>query len=127
MGDGTLDWFVVRRERTIRHRPKRHEQPAHALRIHDERTHVVFGIGISLEVRHVIAGPLAGGLIKPDLFAAGVPGLAFQVAGSAVVKYATVCRPRPTPVGMYAEARRILRVPPLGVRTTVRPGTAIQP
>ncbi len=127
VGDRALRWFVVLRERTIRHGTEGHEQPAQALRVHDERAHVVLGIGISLEIRHVIAGPFACSFIEPNLLAAGVPGLAFQIAGSTIVEYAPVCRPRPAPVGMDAETRRILRITTLGVRTSIRPGTAVQP
>ena len=47
-------------ERTVSQRSQRHKQAADAFRIHDERSHVVLGIGIGLEVRHVIARPLAG-------------------------------------------------------------------
>src|SRR5215831_20890868 len=73
-----FDGLVMLREGTVRHWGQRNKEAADALRVHDEWTHVVFGIGISLEVGHVIACPLPGSFIEPDLFAAGIPRLAIQ-------------------------------------------------
>src|SRR5208337_1729715 len=40
---------------------------------------------------------------------------------------APVCRPRPCPVGMDPQARRILRTAPRKLRSRLRPGPAINP
>src|SRR5438128_9821876 len=70
---------------------------------------MVRGLRVGLEVRHVIADPAAGCGVPPDLPPGFVPRLAVPVARSAVVEDATVRRPRPRPVWIDAEARRILR------------------
>ena len=41
--DRALDWFVVFGERTVRHRAQGHKYASHALRIHNERSHVILG------------------------------------------------------------------------------------
>src|SRR5712671_3342461 len=93
----TFDRLVMFGERTVSHARQWHKEPAHSFRVHDEGTHVVFRIGIGFEVRHIIARPLAGGFIEPDMFAAGIPRLAFEVAGSTIVEYAAIHWPRPGP------------------------------
>jgi len=56
---------------------------ADALRIHDERAHVVAGFRIRLEVWHVVADPLLRRFIPPDLFPEH-PTVSQQVAHAVV-------------------------------------------
>ena len=105
--DGALDGLVVLREGTVGHRAERHEDAPHALRIHDERAHVLFWLGVGLEVGNVIAHPLLRGFVPPDLLACRIPRLAREIARGAVVQHAPICRPRPCPVRIDSQARRI--------------------
>src|SRR5437763_6149 len=45
-------------ERTISHARQRDKEPAHSFRVHDERAHMIFGVGIGLEIRNIIPCPL---------------------------------------------------------------------
>src|SRR5258707_7282553 len=114
-------------KRTISHARQRDKEPANSFRVHDERAHVIFGVGIGLEIRNIIPRPLASGFIEPDLFAAGIPGLAVEIAGSTVIEHAAIHWPGPAPSGMNTQTITICRIAALGVRDRVRPGTAIQP
>src|SRR5688572_25543175 len=96
------------RKRTIGEGRKRSEDATHAFRIHDERPHVVLGIGINLEIRHVVADPFLLLLVPPNLSAFRVPWLARWITRSAVVHDTPVRGPRPTPVWIDSESRRIL-------------------
>ena len=71
-----LDGLVVLGEGPVGHRAQRNEDAADAFRIHDERAHVVLRLGVGLEVGNVIAHPLLGGFVPPDLLARRVPRLA---------------------------------------------------
>ncbi len=44
IGDRAFEGLVMFRERTVGHSGQRHEYPARALGVHDERAHVVFGL-----------------------------------------------------------------------------------
>ena len=60
--DRTFDRFVEFRERPIRQRAKRYKETPHTLRVHDERSHVIFRSRIGLEVGNIVADP---GLFAP--------------------------------------------------------------
>src|SRR6202034_4855941 len=98
-----------------------------ALRIHNEGSHVIFGMGVGLEVRHVIASPLSRRFVPPDLLAINIPGLPRDVARSSIVKHAPVGRPRPRPVWENSHTRRVLRASPLDLRSGLGPRTGINP
>src|ERR1700738_3300275 len=103
----TFDRFVVFGERSIGKSPERPKDSPYALRIHDERTHVIFGLGIDLEVHPVVANPFLLLFVPPDLFSRWIPGLAVDVARCAIVEDAAIRRPRPAPSRMHTQARRI--------------------
>ena len=86
-------WLVVLRERAIGHSRQRDKETACAFGRHDERSHVIFRMGVYLEVRDIVAHPSLLGIVPLDLGAVGIPGLAVQIAGSAVVEDTAVCRP----------------------------------
>jgi hypothetical protein len=67
VGQRTFGWFVELRERTVRKRRQRPEQPADSFRVHDERAHVILWVGICLKVRHIVPHPLLLVLVPPDL------------------------------------------------------------
>src|SRR5260370_38194007 len=115
--DRAFNRFVVLGKRTISYSRQRNKEQSHAFRVHDERPHVVLRIGISLEIGHVVAHPLSRGLIPPNLFAGGIPWLAAHIARSAVVHHASIHWPRPGPVGVDTQTRRIVRTAALGVGT----------
>src|ERR1700676_4543995 len=98
----TLDRFIVFGERSIRKGPKRAKDSPYAFRIHDERAHVIFGLGIDLEVRYIISDPFLQAFVPPDLLARGIPGLAVRVARRAVIEHAPIRRPGPAPSRMHA-------------------------
>src|SRR6267378_2051548 len=101
--DRTFDRFVMFGERPIGKGGERPKDSSHALRIHDERTHVIFRLGIDLEVHHVVADPFLLLFVPPDLLSRWIPRLAVRVARRAVVKYAAIRRPGPAPARMYAQ------------------------
>src|SRR5208282_264696 len=61
-------------------------------------------VRIDFEIRHVVAHPFLRVLVPPDLTARGIPGLAIDVAGRAIVKHAAIGGPRPAPCRMDAHA-----------------------
>ena len=85
--------LVVLREGTIGHSRQRDKETAGAFGRHDEWPHVIFRMGVYFEVRHIVAYPPLLGIVPLDLGAVGIPGLAVQIAGSAVVEDAAVRRP----------------------------------
>ena len=89
----TLDGLVVLGERTVGQSAERHENASHALRIHDERAHVLFGLRVGFEIGNVVTYPLLRRLVPPDLLARGVVGFAGEIAGRAVVEHAAIGRP----------------------------------
>src|SRR2546429_4863287 len=103
----TFDWLVVFRERSIGEGSKRGKDPPDAFRIHNERAHMILGLGVDLEVRHVVAHPFLRAFVPPDLATRWIPGLAVGIARCAIVKHAAICRPGPTPSRMQSEIRRI--------------------
>src|SRR4029077_9242415 len=103
------------------------EEAPDAVRVHDERSQVLVGTGVRLEVGDVVAGPLPGGLVPPHLPPVGIPGLAGRIARGAVVEHAAVGRPRPGPAGIDAEAGRGLRPPARELRAGFGPGPAVDP
>ena len=124
IGDRAFDRLVVFGKRPVRERGERREDAAHALRIHDERPHVIRRVRIGFEVGNVIADPLLLRLVPPDLSAVGIPGLAGRIARGAVVHHAAIRRPRPRPVRINAEAGRIVRAAALHLRAGFGPRTA---
>ncbi len=125
--DGTFERLVMLGERTVGHAGQGYEQPADAFRIHDERTHVILGRRVGLEIRHVVADPALLRFVPPYLPPVVIPRLAVHVARRAVVHHAAVHRPGPAPVGINAEPRRIVRAAALHQRAGLGPGTAVQP
>jgi hypothetical protein len=110
VGDRGLLRLVVRGQRPVNHALGR-EQPALAVRLHDER--VVAGEGgraaeiwvgaaarsaVEHEVGHVVADPAALLLVPPDPFLPFAPWLAVQVGRRPVVQDPPVGRPRPAPL-----------------------------
>src|ERR1041384_5569618 len=85
------------------------EQPSDAFRIHDERAHVFLGCRIGFEIRHIVTAPALLRLIPPDLPTVSVPRFAGGIAGSPIVEYAPVGRPRPSPIRIEGDPRGILR------------------
>ncbi len=108
--DRRLGRFVVGGQRPV-DQPGRHVQPALAVALHDERVvagqrgrpagarrrAIVRRLGL-LEVGHVVAGPLAGLGVPPDVGLALAPRPSLGVGGRAVVEHASVGRPRPAPL-----------------------------
>src|ERR1700730_781058 len=125
--DRTLDWFVVLREWSISKSCQRTKYATDALRVHDEGPHVVFRIGIHLEIGYIVSNPSLLRLIPPDLPAARIPGLAFHVAGRGVVKHAAVGRPRPGPVWINSQPRRIFRSASCELWSGFSPASGIDP
>ena len=87
------------------------EQPAFPVAVHDERPVAGDGVHpscilvravrrrlVSLEVRYVVAGPLAPLLVPPDVLLAFAPGFSFRVGRGPVVEDSSVHRPRPAPL-----------------------------
>ncbi len=107
--DRRLERLVVLGERAVRHLV-RAEQPAHALRVHDERLRSSSGWRVRPDVGDVVADPLRPG--PPDQLPLRVPGLAGRIAGGAVVEDAAVRRPREAPARVDPEAARVRRVAP---------------
>src|SRR5713226_525153 len=103
----TFDRFVEFGERSIGKGRERAKDSPYAFRIHDERDHVIFRLGIDLEVGHVVANPLLQVCVPPDLFSRWIPGLAVHVARRAIVEDAAIRRPGPAPSRMYTQTRRI--------------------
>src|SRR6202023_605087 len=102
----TFDRFVVFRERSIGKGPERRKDSPYALRVHDERAHVIFWLGIDLEVHHVVADPFLLLFVPPDLFSRWIPGLAVNVGRRAIVNDAAIRRPGPAPSRMHTQTRR---------------------
>src|ERR1700756_1515078 len=102
--DWALKGFVMLREWAVAHGAERHEKAPHPFWVHDEGSHVVLGCGIHLEIGNVIAHPGLLCLVPPDLAARGIPGLAIEIAGGAIVHDAAIRRPGPGPVGIYTKA-----------------------
>src|SRR2546427_5233275 len=138
--------LVVRRERPV-HEARRHEQPALAVRPHDEGLRpgegieadaVRFGLRVRrlrrTEVRDVVAHPLSLGYrllglrigrvherrVPPDPALALAPGVALQVGRRAVVHDAAVGGPRPPP--LQVRPRYAPRVPLPPRRPVLVPG-----
>ena len=107
--DRTLDRLVMFRERAVGYRPNGHEQTSHALRIHDERPHVVFGLRVRLEVGYIVADPFLCRFVPPNLLPRRIPGLSVEVARRAVVQHTAVSRPGKRPIWIDAEAGGIFR------------------
>src|ERR1700719_1548224 len=103
----TFDRFVVLGERSIGKGRERRKDSTYALRVHDERAHVIFWLGIDLEVRHVVADPFLLFFVPPDLFSRWIPGLAVNVTRRAIVEDAAIRRPGPAPSRMHTQTRRI--------------------
>src|SRR5258708_40226110 len=60
-----LDWFVILWEWSIGKSGERTKDPADSFSRHDERSHVVFGSRVRLDVRDVVAHPTLQCLIPP--------------------------------------------------------------
>src|SRR5579859_4285789 len=127
IGDRALGRFIVLRERAIGHGSDWYKQSSDSFRVHDEWSHVSLRIGVGLEIRHVVANPFLLGLAPPDLLTIRIPRLAVQIAGGTVVKYSPVHRPRPPPVRVNPETRRIFRSSALEDRKSVGPRSAVEP
>ncbi len=65
--------------------------------------------------------------VPPDLRAIGIPRLAGEIARRAVVQHAAIHRPGPGPVGINAQARRIVGAAALHQRARFGPGAAKKP
>src|SRR5882762_4100496 len=92
---------------SVLHSSQRHEQTSDAFGVHDERAHVIFGSGIHFEIGNVVAHPALLSFVPPNLATRRIPGLAVDVARGAVVENAAIRRPRPSPIGINAEAGRV--------------------
>ena len=99
-----LEGLVVHRQGTLRH-TRGSEEPGHAFWVHDEGHDQLIRLGVHAHVRHVVAAPLVPQPLDDDTV--GVPGLASQVAGGAVVDDAAVGRPGITPVEGLAQTARV--------------------
>src|ERR1700694_2625659 len=108
----TLDRFVVFRERSIGKGSERPKNSPYALRIHDERAHVIFGLGIGLEGWHGVAHPFLRAFVPPDLLPRRIPGFAIEIAGRAVVQHPAVGRPGESPIWIDAQPRGVFRAAP---------------
>src|SRR6266481_9529282 len=111
----TFNWFIVFRERSIGKGRKRTKYSPYALWVHDERAHVIFRLGIDLEVGHVVANPFLLAFVPPDLFSRWIPGLAVHIERRAIVEHAAIRRPGPAPSRMHTHARRIGGIAPRGL------------
>src|SRR3984893_4675149 len=94
-------------ERSVGKRRERAKDSSYALRIHDERAHMIFRLGVDLEVGHVVANPFLLAFVPPDLFSRWIPGLAVHIARGAIVEDAAIRRPGPAPSRMHTQTRRI--------------------
>src|SRR6267378_2887203 len=94
----TLKGLVVFGEGSVGEGAKRPEDSSDAFGIHDEGPHVFLGGRVCLEIWNVVSHPRLGGFTPPDLLPVGVPRLSIGITGCAVVKNATIRRPRPRPV-----------------------------
>src|SRR6202521_434365 len=97
--DRALGRFVVFGERSIGKGRERPKDSPYALRIHNERAHVIFGLGIDLEVHHIVANPFLLVFVPPDLFSGWIPGIASHIARRAIVEDPAIRRPGPPPSG----------------------------
>src|SRR3982074_2625087 len=127
IGDWAFERFIVFGERSVGKSSQRAEYSANALRIHDERAHVIPRGRICLEVGNVIAHPAVRGLVPPDLFAVGIPRLARKIARGAAIQNATVRRPRPCPILIEPQTRWIIRAATGELRSCLRPTSGIDP
>ena len=110
-----LNRFVEFGERSIGKSCQRRKQSSYALRIHDERAHVIFRFGIDLEIGYVVANPFLLAFVPPDLFSRRIPGLAVHIARRAIVEHAAIRRPGPAPSQMQTQTRRVRRIAPRGL------------
>src|ERR1700693_5920540 len=83
--DGAFHRLIKFRERSVGKRSERTKDSANTFGIHDEWAHVVAGLGVGLEVRHIVAGPFLSGIVPPHLPAGRIKRFAIQIAGSAIV------------------------------------------
>src|SRR5262249_6428476 len=125
--DRAFDRLVMLGEWPVSERRQRREDASDAFGIHDEGAHVILRRGVRFEVWDVDAEPLLLRLAPPDLPARGVPRLGPGLTRCAIVEYAPVRGPRPRPVRIHAEPRRILRAPALHHRAGLRPRPAVDP
>src|SRR5688572_22815170 len=95
------------RKWTIGKRRERTKNAADAFRIHNKWSHVVFWVRIRFEIRNIVADPFLLRLAPPDLAPFDVPRFSVSVARGAVVHDASICRPRPSPIWINAQTRRI--------------------
>src|SRR5262249_8044259 len=109
--------LIMFREWAFGKRTKRCKQPRDSFRIHDEWTHVILRLGVRFEVGNVVPHPSPCGFAPPNLTARRVPGFTRWITGSAVVHNATIRWPRPSPILIDSEARRIFCAPSLHLRT----------
>src|SRR5216684_5697963 len=123
----TLSRFVMFGEGSIGKSGERPKDSSYALRIHDERTHVILGLGIDLEVHHVVADPFLLLFVPPNLLSRWIPRLAVHVAGRAIVKHAAVRRPGPAPARMYAQIRGVRRIAPCCLISRFGEGAGVNP
>ena len=94
----TFDGFVMFGEGSIGERGQRRKDPSNAFWIHDERAHVVLGIRVRFEIRHVVSLPKLCRLVPPNLLARRIVRLSRGIARSPVVQHPAIRRPRPRPV-----------------------------
>ena len=111
----TFDRLVKFGERAVGEGCERPEDSADAFGIHDEWAHVIFRLGVGLEIGNVVASPFLRGFVPPHLFSCGIERFAVEVAGRAIVKDAAIRRPGQTPVRMHTQTRRIRRIAARGL------------
>src|SRR5512141_1708962 len=116
-----FDLFVMLWEGSISHHTERHKDSRHSFRIHNERPHVILWSRIYFEVRNIDSYPFLSCFVPPDLLTLGIPRLAVDVTRSAVVQHAAICRPRPPPVRIDTQSRRIIRSATLHHRACLSP------
>src|SRR5271166_2546825 len=125
--DWALHRLVMFRERTVIQSANWNEQPPHALGIHDEWPHVIFGIRVSLEIGNVNTRPGLLGFVPPYLAPRRIDRFASEVTRSAVVQHPAIHGPRPTPVRVNTQVRGIFGSTTLQERAGFGPRTAINP
>ena len=86
-----------------------------------------FGWESGFEIRYVVAYPFSGGFVPPNLFALGIPGLAVNIAGSAIVKDTPIGRPRPSPIGIDTHAGGVFGAAALHLRAGFGPHAGVNP
>src|SRR5918999_5613006 len=119
--------------------PRRIEEPAYPVRLHDERLPARLGgqadtVRVTARVRRlggrevgrVVPGPPAP--IPPDPLLALTPGTAPQVGRGPVVHDPAVCGPGPSPIEMRARlSRRVRLLPGREVSIGCREHAAVDP